>query len=580
MDRERMSFFAGRFNIFSRSFWEAPANVLCLSAGLGTFLVALHLVFGFELYNDVAGCYAPMAAAVGRGDWSGGLLAWLPPLLPGMAGFLCMAGAGAVGAVAAVSGFFYVACIAPLYSLLRFFLPGREAAWGCLLYILAPKMIRFGCSGLLESGRNFFAIAVLALLLWGWKNWRWWNPLLLGVSLGGLAMARSEGIAFAVPAFAIMLFAGTLKIGSWKDALKLLCSLSIALAALCAVIAPRSLQIYWETGYLAPDVRMLELFTTHPGAASTRPLEAPAVRFIPPPQSAATENADVSKSPAAVPAPAAAAAAPPQAAAPEPMGYVERICQESFDSMPTVVRHVGIRTLENGGKALFDFIRGSYELYLVLAAIGLVSIVRNGVWRVEYLVILLFAGVNFACVLPVGSAFRYFTLNVLLFMPFTVAGLLAVCSLLARAGLRKFVPAILALFAVLQAANGLENLGCLTGSYPKVTGLWLHQHRKELKAPGDDGKLVILARRPQYAFWSGGRHLPFDKHKELDASRIGTLVFDVAVFEKDEDCVMDDLLRRRPELRLLDQRLSGDCKILIRESSLSELRRLNIVACP
>ena len=63
-----------------------------------------------------------------------------------------------------VSGFFFVATLWPLRSLLRGFLGDRAAVWGCLLYVLTPKLIRFAGSGLLESGRNFFFTAALALL--------------------------------------------------------------------------------------------------------------------------------------------------------------------------------------------------------------------------------------------------------------------------------------------------------------------------------------------------------------------------------------------------------------------------------
>ena len=516
-DRGNIYIFAQSVQTCLSDFFTSPGKVLGLSIGLGAIFVGLHLALGYDLYNDVAGCYAPMAREAGRGNWAGAMLSWLPPLQPFLAGVLCYLGLSAAAAVLVVSGFFYVAAVGPVYSFLRLYLPKDASAWGCLLYLLAPKILRFGCSGLLESGRNFFVVAILALLLWEWRARSWWRPLLLGLSLGCLAMVRSEGIVFAAPTFALLCLPVFFRIPSLQALLKLGVSLILALVAFCAVLTPRTMQIYHETGYMSPDIRLLEFMMPERKLVHPRLLESTTSEQMPAPRQTAEQTS---------------------------LG-------EKHMSMVSKVLSV---VSENVGKSLFDAFRGSYELYFIVGVLGLISLVMAGSCRWEHLIPLLYAALNFVCFLSVVSAYRYFTVNIILFMPFTVAGFIWVAGVARRFKWGGIIlAAVLVAVAITQVANGLSNLGGRDGRGERELGTWMKEHAAELRKPGYSGPLRILSRRPQYAFWSEGLQVPFDKSLEHDASRIAGLDFDVAVFERGEHELVRDLLGKRPDLTIWKQ---------------------------
>lgn len=533
-------------------FFGSPLKVLFLSVVLGVGFVACHLAFSYGIYDDVATCYAPMAQAAAKGNLGGGPFLWLPPLQPLLAGILCFFGVAAATAVMAVSGFFYVAAVGPLYGFLRFFMPGREAAWGCLLYILAPKVMRFGCAGLLEPGRNFFAIAAVGLLLWEWRNRSWWRPALLGLSLGCLAMTRSEGIAFAPPMLFLLCLPTFFKKPSYQELAKMAGTALLAVFVLCAVLLPRMIQVRAATGYLSPDVRMLKFFVAGQSIPNEHPLQITEIE---------TAKPAVQAPPPVSPAPVVVQAPPPPATALPPK-TAERVWKERGLALANKCK---VAVSNASSKQLVDFLRGSYEVYLALGLIGVVSLCWSGRWRREHFIPLLFAAMSSLSFLMAVSAYRYYTVNLLLFMPFTMEGFVCVAKWIweFRAG-RALLPVALAAVAVCQAVNGMEKVRAKAGREDYALGVWLKAHSAELKRPGADGPLRILSKRPHYAFWADGQHTPLPKDSGQDASRIASFVFDVAVFEKGEGALKASLLSKRPDLSVMEQDAVPGREILCR----------------
>ena len=109
-----------------------------------------------------------------------------------------MTGLEAVRALTLVAGLFFLATCFPLRKLLERYVSPLAAAWGCVLFVFAPKMIRFACAPLLESSRMFFMIATILYFFRTVENQKWKNAVLFGISAALMAAARGEGIALSV----------------------------------------------------------------------------------------------------------------------------------------------------------------------------------------------------------------------------------------------------------------------------------------------------------------------------------------------------------------------------------------------
>ena len=189
---------------FKIGFFMLKNNRILVSAIITACLIsALHIFFCFDVYDDIATCYALMTRAFADGDWYNAFALHVPVLTTSMGGFLTAWGMGPFRSLVVVSCLFYIASIPLLYYVLKYFLKrGDYAAWGCLLYVLSPKIIRFSCTGLLNPAKNFFIIAAIALILSSARRLKWSNTLLMGIVLAGLALARAETLVF-LPLFVL-----------------------------------------------------------------------------------------------------------------------------------------------------------------------------------------------------------------------------------------------------------------------------------------------------------------------------------------------------------------------------------------
>ena len=176
-------------------------------------MALLQLVFSVDIYRDTANVYACMARALVRGEYAEAFQPGIPQLNVILAWPFARMGLRPEQALALVSELFYLATIPVLYLLLKEFMPRTPAAFGALLYTCAPKIIRFSCTGLIDSGKIFFLVAGIfcacRFIKGGFRSWRW--ALVWGAALGGLLLARSEGVGNAA-----VLYAGVAAIWLWR----------------------------------------------------------------------------------------------------------------------------------------------------------------------------------------------------------------------------------------------------------------------------------------------------------------------------------------------------------------------------
>jgi len=474
-------------------FFRSERKVLWLSFAICAGLAALHALFCCDIFTDVANYYAEIPREMCKKPWGDALLPTMSPLQPFLAGLLCcLLKFEPYSAAIAASGLFYALTVFPLYFMLKAFLEPKHAAWGCLLYALAPKIVRFGCTGLIDSGRNFFIVSIIAIALSDWSKRSWLKAIASGCCCAFLVMSRGEGAVFLPLCFgflAIAAFKGALAGSSIsKAALASFLALAAAGAAMLATLSPRLIQVHAQTGYYIPDYRLLNDLRDRVPALS---FGAPDIPMKPPRQINLGSDAT-------------AKAATPEDGKRRKLSLGQKL-----------------------GKLAGDSFRGSYELYLILAAFGLAVAIKERRLKWAYCVPLLFLLLNEAVFASISIAYRYFIVNIILLMPLTAIGFVKTLELLERFKLKRAIAPALALIAIMQIINGLAMLPPFSDSgYEKAVGDWIKEHKNELKSPSANDVVLLTSHSP-YAFWADSRFFFIRK----DAKELPNIDFDVAVLD-------------------------------------------------
>lgn len=398
-------------NTFQRlcRFFASPVKVLGLAAGIGLAGTLLLLIAQPVYYRDAV-CYTSMVQSLVQGNLSQAFLLQLPPLMTILAAPAALLGVDAVNAVLLVSSGFTILTIVPLYGLLTFFMERKYAAWGALFYILAPKILRFGLAPLLDGGRwFFFTLALYFVFSFVYGRRRWTTLIWLGVAWAGLTLIRSEGIVY------VALFLGLFLLQLWqRDAWRFdfrnfgryLLYLLLPLLLMSLLVLPRLLQVARVAGYPVVDLRQAAAIESVAGMVTGKSVLA------------------------------------------------ERTVS---GSLPLV------RYADDEFQSRFrrNFLTGGYEVYLVLGGLGLFLLLRRRQFNFRYGIMLGWFLLNaFAFLAMQSVATRYFLINVIFLLPFTVYGYRSVfdgvqCR---RRPVRAiFLPAV-AVVAVCQFINGLDNV--------------------------------------------------------------------------------------------------------------------------
>lgn len=178
---------------------KAALGLLTAALAVGVTVTLLQLVFSVDIYRDAANVYAFMARALSRREYAEAFHPAIPCLNVILAQPFIRLGLRPEQALSAVSSLFYLATIPCLYMLLKRFVPATPAAFGALLFACASKIIRFSCTSVIDSGKIFFLIAALYFVsrMADERFRSYKSALWLGAALGGMSLARSEGIGNA-----------------------------------------------------------------------------------------------------------------------------------------------------------------------------------------------------------------------------------------------------------------------------------------------------------------------------------------------------------------------------------------------
>jgi hypothetical protein len=494
----------GRDKLMGKNFWQDKNRILGLATTMAFLISLLHVFLCFDVYDDIAAWYGPMTRAFIAGNWSNAFTPKVPVLNTTFAGMLGLLGLEPFRALVVVSCIFYIATIPVLYVLMKnFFSRDDYAAWCCVLYVLAPKIIRFSCTGLLNSSKNFFIICGLALILASSKKLKWHNSILMGIVLASLALSRAETIVFLpflVLWYAYFIFRDKKVMLNKRISLMIVHGLVITITFFIAA-APRFYQTYKETGIPVLDARQAGL-----------PAKLLNLKYK-------ANNPDFHVE----------------------LKYKTRLEETKYPSgWPRI------------WKGFECFVRGAYEPYLILALLGIFLCWKKKEDRMKYLLLFSIIVINMAVIITIVNSVRYYTISLLMLLPFTFS---AIKFLIEKLPEHKFVkPALITGFIVLtifQVKNGAAKAIEHEYDYEYKTGKWLETNKGKYTS---NKSIKIASSQPQYSFWANaswlkicGSRLQFIE--QLEQIREA----DFAVLEDDQKELIE-ILKEQQDFQLLEQK--------------------------
>ena len=412
---------------------RSPEGLLYLALAVGIAMTVAQTFFSVDLYRDSANVYAFMARALAEGDFQDAVHPAIPSLNVLLSRPFTLLGLRPEQALGAVSGIFYLLSIVFLYHLLAEFLPGTPAGVGTLLYAFAPKVIRFSYSAIIDSGKLCFLIAALyfayKLIRCQFRSYA--HAFCLGAMLGGLALARSEGIGSAAVIAVCTMVYYAIEIRRRKKLPPVLPMLTAAAAFLVPVLS-RMWLIQQHSGRFIFDSRIANGIARLAAKFTSSPVAAAAV-----------------------------------AAAPKPL-----------------------RT--SWWHLINQNLRGEYELYLPFTIVGIILIILAAKWKdaaklypdkqlppfvgwnsfyAVFIVIVLTNALTFK--LADIAAYRYFLLNIPMLMVFTLIGLHWLWGWFAKYLPVKLLCVAAAAVFLFQIVNGTENFFKKAGRRQYETGLYI-----------------------------------------------------------------------------------------------------------
>ena len=384
---------------------------------VGCIVVALSVIFPIVQYRDSANVYTYMAKMLRDGAYNVAFHPDIPSLNVLLSYPLTFVGVAPETAMILISGLFYLGTIPMLYFVLNRFIFSRLSAFGALLFAAAPKVICFSCTGLIDSGKVFFLTMSLlfAYKFIDGKFRSYKDAALFGVGLGGLCLARSEGIANSVVMIGCVGCVWLYNILKNKK-IATFSRIALTLSIWIAFIFSRMLVFYCVFGEFIYDSRMTKFMSSFFKRGTAQ-------------------------------------AAPQTVAVSEGVG-----------NSTTILRVI----LQN--------VRGAYEPYFAVAVLGILLILalrsarlKNHLWkegwnlsvwqwRAQYWLMLIVIISNILIFKMVGvCAYRYFLLNIPMLMVFTLGGVYWLWLWLGHFAPRSSKPLAIALCAfilIAQVVNG------------------------------------------------------------------------------------------------------------------------------
>jgi len=239
---------------------DRDKKFLIFAFGVGVIAFVPFLVFPRFPVNDFASQFGPMIRSFVDGEWHYAFDPYLPPLHVVCSGVLAWTGLDAYPTSMMAMGGFHLLGILPVFFLFRLTHGFRIAAWATILYVLCPRLIRYGGKAVMDPMVCFFlAVGVCALFYFFYQKGTMKHAALTGFAAGGLVLAKEESVLWAV-LLLVALVACAFWVGRQrafpvgKKALTPLLGVGICLL----MISPWLTYMYARTGYPVASLRHVE----------------------------------------------------------------------------------------------------------------------------------------------------------------------------------------------------------------------------------------------------------------------------------------------------------------------------------
>lgn len=245
----------------------APRRFLLIAAGLAALALLPAIIGCADINNDAATYYLRLGGAAARGDWPAAFFHMIPPLFPLAIGAVHRLGFELFTAGKIASSLFFLAGVPAVYLLVRALGAERTARWAAILYIVSPRLLRYGGNAGPDAAKATLLLYMVLCAVWylraGRRGW-----LALAAACGALvSLARSECLLFAP-------LVGLAPLLRWwwgrrPDAVpvragRALADLALAAVVCVAVLAPWAAWQRRTIGYWLTDSRQLRvLYKAH-----------------------------------------------------------------------------------------------------------------------------------------------------------------------------------------------------------------------------------------------------------------------------------------------------------------------------
>lgn len=435
--------------------------IFYVSVTAGIVFSLLSVIFIYDIYRDVANVYAYNAREIANGNFAEGWESRVPMLNILLAGGISFCGVDPYRATVVVSSLFFVLTLFPLRRYLELFLTPLQSAWGCLLFITAPKIIRFSVSGLIDSSRYFFLITSLLLLFQLREKPQIGKAVLFGLSLAGLSVSRGEELVFAVAILIGLPVLTSLKSPDLfrSEFKKRTAVLGIAAFFFLAAVSPFCTVNACRGGAFITDVRIAEAM----GLVSDQKLQK-------------ETSAEI---------------------------YAEK----------------GSRQI---GHTFSSAVRGGYELYWIFSIFGMFLLLRKRNWKWEHTVLIGVFLAHLGIYYLIISTYRYNLYLIPMFMPFTMTGLGFFCELPRNMNWseRLRLTAVASVFVLMCLIFGLEIKNGMEFVFSRKDK-WIRQVADTIiqwgqkNAPGRRVRLASIG-LVEAVYWSGAYSVFGYKNVEQD----------------------------------------------------------------
>ena len=440
------------------AFLRDARKIFLLSLGVGIVLSIISILAISDIYRDVANVYAYQARELGNGGFAAGWFGAVPMFSIVLAGGLVRLGMESYRACVVISCLFYVLTLFPLRRYLERWLSPLASSYGCLLFIIAPKVIRYSVSGLIDSTRYFFLIGALLFLFRLIEDPTWRRAVMFGLCSAGLAVSRGEGVVVSLillSAFPLLAFLPRKNSGGRRPFPRYLAA-AVALVVFLVGTVPFCTVNWVKYNVFATDIRLAgEISTLKDKLCSHRSSEPPKTDHNVP-----------------------------------------------REEKPSLHEHIWDCTNNS--------LIGGFELYWVFSLLGILTLLYRRKWRWEFSALLIAYLIHQAIYFSVGAAYRYSIYLVPMFMPFTVTGM-ALCleaymhvqisdrwrAMLNTAGV---VGALVAIVAFIN--NGMK-IVITRSDNPKREAAAFIRNWGERNISGRRLRIANDGSFPEVIFWSG-----------------------------------------------------------------------------